>query len=110
MQDFLAEVSLATDQDEQDTAEQRVTLMTAHAAKGLEFNNVIVVGVEEELFPSAMASGSLGEIEEERRLLYVAVTRAKNSACFHMRRHGSRTARQKYASRHDSCATSTHGI
>jgi DNA helicase-2/ATP-dependent DNA helicase PcrA len=77
MQDFLAEVSLATDQDEQDTAEQRVTLMTAHAAKGLEFNNVIVVGVEEELFPSAMASGSLGEIEEERRLLYVAVTRAK---------------------------------
>lgn len=78
MQQFLAEVSLATDQDEQDTAEQRVTLMTVHAAKGLEFNNVIVVGVEEELFPSAMASGSMSEIEEERRLLYVAVTRAKN--------------------------------
>ena len=52
--------------------------MPVHAAKGLEFNNVIVVGVEEELFPSAMASGSMSEIEEERRLLYVAVTRAKH--------------------------------
>lgn len=77
MANFLAEVSLATDQDEKDTSEQRVTLMTVHAAKGLEFNNVIVVGVEEELFPSAMASTSLSEIEEERRLLYVAVTRAR---------------------------------
>ncbi len=74
---FLAEVSLATDQDEKDTSEQRVTLMTVHAAKGLEFNNVIIVGVEEELFPSAMASSSLSEIEEERRLLYVAITRAR---------------------------------
>ena len=78
MTDFLAEVSLATDQDEKDTSEQRVTLMTVHAAKGLEFNNVIVVGVEEELFPSAMASATLSEIEEERRLLYVAITRARN--------------------------------
>lgn len=77
MTDFLAEVSLATDQDEKDTSEQRVTLMTVHAAKGLEFNNVIVVGVEEELFPSAMASATLSEVEEERRLLYVAITRAK---------------------------------
>lgn len=77
LSDFLGEVSLATDQDEKDTAEQRVTLMTAHAAKGLEFNNVIIVGVEEELFPSAMSSGSVSEIEEERRLLYVALTRAK---------------------------------
>lgn len=77
MEEFLAQVSLATDQDEKDTSEQRVTLMTVHAAKGLEFNNVIVVGVEEELFPSAMASGSTSEIEEERRLLYVAITRAK---------------------------------
>lgn len=74
---FLAEVSLATDQDENDTSEHRVTLMTVHAAKGLEFNNVIIVGVEEELFPSAMASTSLSEIEEERRLLYVAITRAR---------------------------------
>lgn len=78
MTDFLAEVSLATDQDDKDTAEQRVTMMTVHAAKGLEFNNVIIVGVEEELFPSAMACDSLGAIEEERRLLYVAITRARN--------------------------------
>lgn len=77
MTDFLAEVSLATDQDEKDTSNDRVTLMTVHAAKGLEFKNVIVVGVEEELFPSAMACDSLQAIEEERRLLYVAITRAK---------------------------------
>lgn len=77
MSDFLAEVSLATDQDEADTSEQRVTLMTAHAAKGLEFNNVFVVGVEEDLFPSAMSSDSISQIEEERRLLYVAITRAR---------------------------------
>ena len=55
MCDFLSEVSLATDQDEKDTSEERVTLMTVHAAKGLEFKNVMVVGVEEELFPSALA-------------------------------------------------------
>lgn len=77
MCDFLSEVSLATDQDEKDTSEERVTLMTVHAAKGLEFKNVMVVGVEEELFPSAMACDSLQSIEEERRLLYVAITRAK---------------------------------
>lgn len=76
--DFLAEVSLATDQDTQETPEERVTLMTVHAAKGLEFSNVFIVGAEEELFPSAMSSGSLQEIEEERRLMYVAITRAKN--------------------------------
>jgi len=78
--DFMGMASLATDQDQKDDdgqAEERVTLMTAHAAKGLEFNNVFVVGVEEELFPSGMAMGSLREIEEERRLLYVAITRAK---------------------------------
>ena len=77
---FLGEVSLQTDQDQADDdgqAEERVTLMTVHAAKGLEFNNVFIVGVEEDLFPSAMANNSLKEIEEERRLLYVALTRAK---------------------------------
>ncbi len=77
---FMGIASLATDQDTKDDdmqAAERVTLMTAHAAKGLEFNNVFVVGVEEELFPSGMACGSLREIEEERRLLYVAITRAK---------------------------------
>ncbi|MBD5265486.1 MAG: UvrD-helicase domain-containing protein [Bacteroides sp.] len=76
--DFMAEVSLATDQDsDTDSTEERVTLMTVHAAKGLEFNNVFVVGVEEELFPSAMAQDSPAQIEEERRLMYVAITRAR---------------------------------
>lgn len=77
LRDFLGIVSLATDQDQDETAEERVTLMTVHAAKGLEFANVFIVGVEEELFPSAMSSSTLSEIEEERRLLYVAITRAK---------------------------------
>ncbi|MCI8998727.1 MAG: UvrD-helicase domain-containing protein [Muribaculaceae bacterium] len=75
---FMSEVSLATDQDsDSDGVEERVTLMTVHAAKGLEFNNVFIVGVEEELFPSAMAQDSPSQIEEERRLLYVAITRAR---------------------------------
>lgn len=81
MQRFLTEVSLATDQDMKDAADgesQRITLMTIHAAKGLEFSNVFIVGVEEELLPSAMSMSSAAEIEEERRLLYVALTRAKN--------------------------------
>ena len=75
--DFLAETSLLTDQDMNDPDGEKVTLMTVHAAKGLEFRNVIIVGVEEDLFPSAMSAGSLYQIEEERRLLYVAITRAK---------------------------------
>lgn len=83
MTDFLGEVSLATDQDQDNEDNdgqpaERVTMMTVHAAKGLEFNNVFIVGVEEDLFPSAMSAGSAEEIEEERRLLYVAITRAKN--------------------------------
>lgn len=80
LDDFLGMASLATDQDRKDDdmqAEERVTLMTVHAAKGLEFSSVFVVGVEEDLFPSAMSAGSQREIEEERRLLYVAITRAK---------------------------------
>lgn len=78
LRDFLSEVSLATDQDMDDeTPEEKVTLMTIHAAKGLEFANVFIVGVEEELLPSSMSMNSLQEIEEERRLLYVALTRAK---------------------------------
>ena len=78
---FLAEISLATDQDEEskEAGGPKVTLMTVHAAKGLEFKNVIVVGVEEELFPSQMSSDTLAHIEEERRLLYVAITRAMNT-------------------------------
>lgn len=75
---FMTEVSLATDQDSDDEeAEHRVTLMTAHAAKGLEFDNVYVVGVEMDLFPSSMSQDTPQKIEEERRLLYVAITRAR---------------------------------
>ena len=78
LQDFLSEVSLATDQDSEDeTDEPKVTMMTIHAAKGLEFANVFIVGVEEDLLPSSMSASSPQEIEEERRLLYVAITRAK---------------------------------
>ena len=72
LSDFLAEISLATDQDNGDETEQdKVTLMTVHASKGLEFKQVFIVGVEEDLFPSAMSKNSEREIEEERRLLYV---------------------------------------
>lgn len=78
MPNFLGEVSLATDQDTQDDdPQEKITLMTIHAAKGLEFGNVWIVGVEEELLPSAMAMDNPWEVEEERRLLYVAITRAK---------------------------------
>jgi DNA helicase-2/ATP-dependent DNA helicase PcrA len=76
--DFLAEVSLLTDQDtDKDSGDDKVTLMTVHAAKGLEFKVVFVVGMEEELFPSAFAMQSPRELEEERRLFYVAITRAE---------------------------------
>ncbi len=78
LSDFLVQASLATEQDRDDGDEtDRVTLMTIHAAKGLEFGNIFVVGAEEDLLPSAMAKDSAMEIEEERRLLYVAITRAK---------------------------------
>lgn len=80
MSAFLSEVSLATDQDvREETDEPKVTLMTAHAAKGLEFEHIFIVGVEEDLFPSSMSLDSLTQIEEERRLLYVAITRAKKT-------------------------------
>ena len=79
---FLSEVSLLTDQDnqkEEDT--NKVTLMTVHASKGLEFKNVFIVGMEEELFPSARTLMSPKDLEEERRLFYVAITRAEQN-CF----------------------------
>ncbi|MCD8193049.1 MAG: UvrD-helicase domain-containing protein [Tannerellaceae bacterium] len=80
MADFLAEVSLLTDQDnDKDEKANKVTLMTIHAAKGLEFKNVIIVGLEEELFPSQMSKDSPRAIEEERRLFYVAITRAEQN-------------------------------
>jgi len=79
MQEYLSQVSLATDQDEKEGDDKpKVTLMTVHAAKGLEYGNVYVAGVEEGLFPSSMAMDSWREVEEERRLLYVAITRAKH--------------------------------
>ncbi len=80
MSDYLNQISLLTDQDELQSEDPHVTLATVHAAKGLEFNNVFIVGLEENLLPSAIAieSKSLSEIEEERRLLYVAITRAKH--------------------------------
>ncbi|GHT35729.1 DNA helicase [Bacteroidia bacterium] len=79
---FLSEVSLLTDQDsEKDADTPRVTLMTIHAAKGLEFKNVFVVGLEEELFPSARCIMSERDLEEERRLFYVAITRCEEN-CF----------------------------
>jgi DNA helicase II / ATP-dependent DNA helicase PcrA len=80
--DFLAEVSLLTDQDtDKDADDDKVTMMTVHAAKGLEFKVVFVVGMEEELFPSSFAMDSARELEEERRLFYVAITRAEER-CF----------------------------
>ena len=79
--DFLSDVALLTDQDDEDDDEAKVTLMTVHAAKGLEFDTVFIVGMEEQLFPSMMAYDSPRQMEEERRLLYVAVTRAEKR-CF----------------------------
>ncbi|HLO60663.1 MAG TPA: UvrD-helicase domain-containing protein [Bacteroidales bacterium] len=78
MADYLENVSLITDFDTENGDDQnKVTIMTMHSAKGLEFNNVHIVGVEEELFPSRMAFESPEDMEEERRLFYVAITRAK---------------------------------
>ena len=79
--DFLSDVALLTDQDNDDDDTDKVTLMTVHAAKGLEFDTVFIVGMEEQLFPSMMAYDSVRQMEEERRLLYVAITRAEKR-CF----------------------------
>lgn len=76
--DFLQEVALLTDLDSDDgDSNDKVTLMTIHSAKGLEFPTVFVVGLEENIFPSPMCTNSMRELEEERRLLYVAITRAE---------------------------------
>lgn len=78
LQDYLQDVALLTDADsEGEKDEPRVSLMTIHAAKGLEFATVFVVGLEENIFPSPLAAISVSELEEERRLLYVAITRAE---------------------------------
>ena len=74
---FLQDVALATDQDSENNDDNKVSLMTIHLAKGLEFPYVYIVGLEENLFPSAMNLNSRSELEEERRLFYVALTRAE---------------------------------
>jgi len=78
---FMSDIALLTDQDTEDDAKEtnKVSLMTIHSAKGLEFPHVFLVGVEENLFPSILSTGSRSELEEERRLFYVAVTRAMKS-------------------------------
>ncbi|WP_281225134.1 ATP-dependent helicase [Flavobacterium aquiphilum] len=78
--EFLEDVALATDLDKDTSDEDRVALMTIHLAKGLEFPHVFVVGMEEDLFPSAMSMSTRSELEEERRLFYVALTRAEHQA------------------------------
>ena len=77
LSDFLIDVALLTDADNEDDDDNKVNLMTVHAAKGLEFKHVHIVGLEEQLFPSQMAMESRAELEEERRLFYVALTRAE---------------------------------
>jgi DNA helicase-2/ATP-dependent DNA helicase PcrA len=80
---YMANVALLTDQDtEKEEEKNRITLMTMHSAKGLEFKHVYIAGMEDTLFPSPMSSGSAKELEEERRLFYVAVTRAEKQATF----------------------------
>ena len=78
---YMANVALLTDQDtEKDEDRNKVTLMTMHSAKGLEFKNVYIVGMEDTLFPSPISGNSVRELEEERRLFYVALTRAEKQA------------------------------
>ncbi|WP_115463047.1 ATP-dependent helicase [Winogradskyella aurantiaca] len=78
--DFLEDVALATDLDNDKGDPDHVALMTIHLAKGLEFPHVFIVGMEEDLFPSAMSMNTRSELEEERRLFYVALTRAEQQA------------------------------
>jgi DNA helicase II / ATP-dependent DNA helicase PcrA len=80
LSEFLEDVALATDLDNDTGDDDRVALMTIHLAKGLEFPTVFIVGMEEDLFPSAMSLNTRSELEEERRLFYVALTRAEHQA------------------------------
>ena len=80
LSEFLEDVALATDMDKEIDEENRVSLMTIHLAKGLEFPYVFIVGMEEDLFPSALSINTRTELEEERRLFYVALTRAEKQA------------------------------
>jgi len=97
--DFLQEVALLTDLDSDDSygdENDKVTLMTIHSAKGLEFPTVFVVGLEENIFPSPMSTGSLRELEEERRLLYVAITRAEKHCILTCAQNRFRYGRMEY--------------
>jgi len=78
--EFMEDVALATSLDKETNDEDKVALMTVHLAKGLEFPYVFIVGMEEDLFPSAMSMNTRSELEEERRLFYVALTRAEKQA------------------------------
>ena len=95
--DFLQEVALLTDLDS-DTGDDnnKVTLMTIHSAKGLEFPTVFVVGLEENIFPSPMCTNSIRELEEERRLLYVAITRAEKHCIMTCAQNRFRYGRMEY--------------
>lgn len=98
LQGFLEEVSLFTDLDNLNDDEDSVILMTMHSAKGLEFKNVYVIGLEENLFPSYQSASSDNEVEEERRLAYVALTRAKERlflSCAAQRMLFGRTSRNQ---------------
>ncbi len=95
--DFLQEVALLTDLDSDDgDSNDKVTLMTIHSAKGLEFPTVFVVGLEENIFPSPMCTNSMRELEEERRLLYVAITRAEKHCILTCAQNRFRYGRMEY--------------
>ena len=95
--DFLQEVALLTDLDSDKDADQpKVSLMTIHSAKGLEFPTVFVVGLEENIFPSPMCTNSVRELEEERRLLYVAITRAEKHCILTCAQNRFRYGRMEY--------------
>ena len=95
--DFLQEVALLTDLDSDNGDENdKVVLMTIHAAKGLEFPTVFVVGLEENIFPSPMCTNSMRELEEERRLLYVAITRAEKHCILTCAQNRFRYGRMEY--------------
>lgn len=96
--DFLSEVSLLSDVDSEEGNEDKVVLMTVHSAKGLEFKNVFVVGVEEGLFPSLMGGDSPGALEEERRLFYVAMTRAEQNCILSYARSRFRFGKMEFSS------------
>ena len=95
--DFLQEVALLTDLDSDNgDSNDKVTLMTIHSAKGLEFHTVFVVGLEENIFPSPMCTNSMRELEEERRLLYVAITRAEKHCILTCAQNRFRYGRMEY--------------